>query len=148
VAVRIALLLIATGLFTAGGYFIAVTPPTRDSIYPKCVAHQLTGLYCPGCGTGRATHFLLLGRPLTALKYNLFAPIVLPILVFVGARALVGWALGREAPERRLARPLWPWLLVAALLAYGVARNIPVEPFSNLAPQELEPASESGTASS
>lgn len=138
-AVRILLLLLIFGLLAAGGYLIAVTKPTPDSIYPKCVSHQLTGLYCPGCGTGRATHFLLNGRPLTSLKYNLFAPVVLPLLVFVGLRAGVGWALGRSLPERRSSRALW--LLVAMLIGYGVVRNIPVEPFTRLAPPEAESAS-------
>jgi hypothetical protein len=137
--VRLAVLALAVLGLGAACYVIATTVPTRDSIYPKCPTHSLTGLHCPGCGTGRAAHFLLNGHLLAALRCNAFAPFLLPYLLLVLFRGLVRWALQIPTPNRPPTRSLWLWLLAAALIAYAVARNIPAEPFSRLAPTVIEP---------
>ena len=124
----------------AGLYLIAVTPPTPESIYPKCMFHKVTGLHCPGCGMGRATHFLLNGRPLTAIQYNAFVILVLPVVVVAAIRSLFGWALRAPTRDHRPIRAFWIWLLFAALLLFAIARNLPFEPFTRLAPQELPSA--------
>ncbi|QJW94432.1 DUF2752 domain-containing protein [Frigoriglobus tundricola] len=140
-AVRLAVVaLVALGLM-AGGFVIATTSPTRDSIYPKCITYTATGLHCPGCGTGRASHFLLNGRLLDALQCNLFAPFILPFFLVALFRSLLIWALDRPFPEPRI-RALWLRLLAAALIIYTVARNIPAEPFNQLAPREVEPVTQ------
>jgi hypothetical protein len=139
-AVRIGVLGVFLVLVLAGCFYIATTRPTPDSYYPKCVMHQLTGLHCPGCGTGRATYLLLQGRPLDALRCNLFSPILLPLLTVVCGRALIIWSF--DLPDqRRRRRAVWARLLVALLICYGIARNIPAEPFSLLAPPEFDPVS-------
>lgn len=44
--------------------------------YPlPCLFHVITGLYCPGCGAGRASYNILHGNFLTAFCYN-------PVMVF------------------------------------------------------------------
>jgi hypothetical protein len=137
-AVRFAVVaLVALGI-GAVGYTIATTVPTRHSLYPKCPTHLLTGLHCPGCGTGRATHLLLNGHPLDALRCNAFAPFFGPYLTFVLLSFLLRWALHVPPQNRRPVRAFWIWLLAAALIIYTVARNIPAEPFSYLAPREFE----------
>ncbi|MGN8773207.1 DUF2752 domain-containing protein [Candidatus Weimeria sp. HCP3S3_B5] len=35
-----------------------------------CIFHEVTGLYCPGCGGTRALRFLLHGHPLLSLWYH------------------------------------------------------------------------------
>lgn len=35
-----------------------------------CLFHELTGLYCPGCGGTRALKALLMGRPLLSILYH------------------------------------------------------------------------------
>ncbi|MDY6351438.1 MAG: DUF2752 domain-containing protein [Lachnospiraceae bacterium] len=35
-----------------------------------CIFHEVTGLYCPGCGGTRALGFLLHGHPLLSLWYH------------------------------------------------------------------------------
>jgi len=137
--VRLAVVALFALALIAGVFVIATTSPTRDSIYPKCIAYTATGIHCPGCGTGRAAHFLLNGRPLDALRCNLFAPFILPFLLVALFRSLLIWALDRPFPEPRI-RAFWLRLFVAALIIYTVARNIPSEPFRQLAPREIEPA--------
>ncbi len=39
-----------------------------------CLFHELTGLYCPGCGGTRAAKALLCGHPVLSLQYH---PLVL-----------------------------------------------------------------------
>ncbi len=137
--VRLAVVALAALAVLAGVFIIATTSPTRDSVYPKCIAYTVTGIHCPGCGTGRASHFLLNGRLLDALQCNLFAPFILPFLLVVLFRGLLLWALDRPVPEPRV-RAFWLRLLVVALIIYTVARNVPAEPFRQLAPREIEPA--------
>lgn len=134
---RALLVVFALAALSVVFYLIAVTPPTPDSFYPKCMFHQSTGLHCPGCGMGRATHFLLNGQPLTAIQYNAFVIVVPPVLAVAGLRLLLGWALGLPAKRKRPVRAFWIWLLFAGLVLFAIARNLPFEPFSRLAPQEL-----------
>jgi hypothetical protein len=125
--------------FGGAAYLTASVPPTASSWYPKCMFHAATGLHCPGCGLTRAAHALLNGHPLAAFSYHLFAPVLFLLAALAVVRGLVRWALREPQANRRPIRPFWPWLCVAALLAYTVARNIPAEPFSHLAPKEIEP---------
>lgn len=91
---------------------------------PPCVFHKLTGLWCPGCGTGRALKAIFTeGDFLTALKMN-------PLLV-VGLPILLAVALFRPAWLRR---PAVGWALVSLVIAYWVLRNLPWWPFTLLAP--------------
>src|SRR5262249_9149808 len=77
-AVRLAILGLAALGLVAAVYTVATTVPARNSLYPKCVTYTALGVHCPGCGTGRAAHFLLNGHPLAALQCNVFAPFFLP----------------------------------------------------------------------
>ena len=99
---------------------------------PPCVFHELTGLYCPGCGSGRAVSAALHGRFLQALTYN-------PLLVFPGLPALAVFfheylrlvfpKLGLKpvtVPQR------WAVGCTALVLLFWIARNLPA--FGALAP--------------
>jgi hypothetical protein len=135
--VRGCLIILAVLGGAAGVYTLAVVPPTPDSWYPGCQLYTFTGLHCPGCGTTRAVHALLNGRLAQALAYNPLAFIILPVVSWSIVRSL--WTSRRpstqtdDAPRNRLL----PWLLGAGLLLYAVLRNIPVHPFTLLAPHEV-----------
>ena len=45
--------------------------PSEVDFLPKCPFYFTTGLYCPGCGSQRATHQLLNFNILGVLKQNL-----------------------------------------------------------------------------
>ncbi len=132
-----ALAVLAAGV---GAYVITAVPPAASPFYPKCQTYALFGLHCPGCGMTRAGHALLTGDVSQAFAYNLFAPVVLPALAVGLGRSLWGWVRGRPpgaiGPPPHWARH-WPWAVGGLMLAYGVARNVPVEPFTRLAPHEL-----------
>jgi hypothetical protein len=135
-AVRGALLLLAAAGLVAGVSILATLPPTNQSWYPRCQLHNLTGLHCPGCGTTRAIHAALNGRFVQSLAYNTLAWIVLPIVGIALVRSL--WIWYRDTPLKPYTgSPVWPWVLGAILILYGVLRNLPWYPFTLLAPHEL-----------
>ena len=124
------------GLLVLGAALLVLSqfPPTETPWYPKCVLHEVPGLHCPGCGTARAVFAMLHGQLFQALAYNPFAVFAVAWLAWeMLSRAvchLVGW--------RRPLPPVWTvWLFVGLLILYGLVRNIPVEPFQQLAPREL-----------
>jgi hypothetical protein len=120
-------------------YFIAATPPTPDSLYPKCTLYQATGLHCPGCGAGRAAHAALNGRFAQAFAYNPIAVVLLPAVAVVVLVRVARWALGRPPRDGYLLSGRTILVLAAGLLLFMVLRNIPAEPFTLLAPHEIEP---------
>ena len=108
-----------------------VDPTQAGSPLPPCPSEWLTGLYCPGCGTTRALHALLHLDLAGALAMNPLLVLSLPFVALLLANqffALPGaWrtAAGHIGDAR-------PWAVV--LITYAVARNLPWEPFSWLAP--------------
>lgn len=96
-----------------------------------CVFHAVTGLWCPGCGVSRACLRLLALDIPGALRANALVVAALPVgivlaAVRVGRYVRTGSARGGRWEERA-------WLALAvALLAFGVARNLPW--FASLAP--------------
>ena len=97
-----------------------------------CVFRELTGLYCPGCGSGRAVIALLHGRVGAAFRHN-------PLVFLLGfpCGALLMWEYLRFVfPGLKLKKPVLPkWTGDAALIlifAFWLLRNLPA--FAFLAP--------------
>lgn len=135
---------IALAGIAAGLFFVILYPPTDDSYYPKCTLHSTTGLHCPGCGLTRSVYSSLHGEFAQAIAYNVFAPMLIPLLLYGVLRGL--WSTvfpakriaGPSKPTSRLLR-WFPAILAAMLILFGIFRNIPVYPFELLAPHELSP---------
>ena len=96
--------------------------PSQIFIFPPCLIHSATGYSCPGCGSLRAIHHLLHGDVGAAISLN---PLMVVLLPVVGVMFL---------------KPTWlfnRWMLwgtLGVIIFYGIARNIPIEPFIWLAP--------------
>ena len=121
---------------------VGVFPPTANSWYPKCMSYQLAGIHCPGCGMTRAVHFALNGRLADAVSQNALVFVVVPYLIYVFLSGL--WHYLWQTPLRKSRWPKWAtYSLFALLLVFTVVRNIPVEPFTLLAPRELPTTTES-----
>lgn len=136
--VRACLLLLAGLGLAAGFVVVALIPPTPTSFYPKCLSYQVTGTHCPGCGTTRALHALLNGQLTQAVSYNLFALIALPYVLFSTCRSAWYWAWGEHA-RSIVFPPKVMWSFVAFVILFWILRNVPVYPFTLLAPHELAP---------
>jgi hypothetical protein len=109
----------AAAVFT----YIGSVSPYASGNYPSCPLYALTGLYCPGCGSLRSLHSLANGDLLAAFARNPIMPPLLLILTVV----LMRWAVLRWRGERLVWEPpTWvPIAIGVAVIAYGVARNIP-----------------------
>ena len=92
---------------------------------PKCMFHHLTRLYCPGCGATRALSAMLHGDIKASLHNNL---LLFPLL------ALIAFMIIK--PGISLKRPV-AIAILAVVLLFTILRNIPVAPFTYLAPVPL-----------
>jgi len=108
----------------AGAAYVAADNPSNGGVFLPCPFRTLTGLWCPGCGLTRATHHLLRGDVMQALRYHLFVAV---ILLALAATWLV-WLLHSAGRTVRVTR----WVPVrvqvvagTALVAFAVVRNIP-----------------------
>ena len=121
----LAVLVVAAGLYALD--------PGRLPVWVRCPFHMFTGLHCPGCGTLRALHALLHGRVVQALGLNALTVGLLPFLAYPFLSNVLLAVRGRGL--RRVHLPtVWGRLLVAAIIAFWIIRNIPVHPFTLLAP--------------
>jgi hypothetical protein len=136
VLVRVALAAGAVLLLAGGAFVLATVPPTAASFYPKCVSHQLLGIHCPGCGLTRAAHSLLNGRLAQAFAYNPLLVLLSPYLLFALVRSVWFWLWGTE-PRRSIFPARYTWVLLVVFVGYWVLRNVPVYPFTLLAPHEI-----------
>jgi hypothetical protein len=112
---------------------LGVFDPATSGIFPPCPVRYLTGWYCPGCGSLRAIHLLLHGNLRAAWAMNPLTVVLLPFLSY----GLISSALfefrGRGLPEPFL-RAVWIRALCAAIILFGIVRNLPMHPFHLLAP--------------
>lgn len=131
-SVRAALLLGAAAVFAAGALYLYFHDPYQ---YPlPCIIKLLTGLYCPGCGAGRACFSILHGKFFDAFCYNPLLVILLPFAGGYIAAREIDWAVtGGNHIDGKISIKLLLAVLII-ILVYGILRNIPVFPFSLLAP--------------
>lgn len=100
--------------------------PHNVSAIPECPSQSIAGVYCPGCGSLRATHHLLNGRVSDSLAQNPLTLLVGVPTAALGLIVLACWARERPLPAWLASRGA-SWTLVGAgaiLLLFGVVRNI------------------------
>ncbi len=108
-----------------GLIFLAFIHPSSSAFIPKCPFLLATGLYCPGCGSMRATHYLLQGDWAASFRHH---PLLIPVLV-----ALLYLYVKRlwEVCSRKmiLLRGELPFFvaLLAVIVLFFVLRNIPLD---------------------
>lgn len=129
---RIALTLCAGAAACAGAVYLYFHNPYD---YPlPCIFYVLTGFYCPGCGAGRASYSILHGRFADAFCYNPLMTVLLPFIgLYVTVRTLDWVVTGGNHIDHRISVKFLVGVLVV-IFVYGVLRNIPVFPFTLLAP--------------
>ncbi|WP_346774674.1 DUF2752 domain-containing protein [Cellulomonas sp. IC4_254] len=115
-------------LLVAGGAAVAalglvLVDPHEPGSWGACPLYALTGLYCAGCGGLRGTHDLLVGDLGGAWAMNPLWVLLVPVLLGLWAR----WLVGALRTGRRAAAPP-AWVAVAGagvVVLYSVARNVP-----------------------
>jgi len=124
-------------LFPALAVFFFVFDPISASdqhLFLKCIFHQTTGFYCPGCGGQRAAHALMHGHLHQAADYNLLLVLVLPLVLWHLALPIWNIFQARKCNLSFFRYPLTTRVLLLILLLFWVLRNIPAHPFVHLAP--------------
>ena len=114
----------ATAAGLAAGAALFAVDPNEPGHYPTCPFLATTGWYCPGCGALRGIHDLLHGDIAGALARNPMTVIAVPYLIL----AWFTWVLrttGRPAPRSTSLPPWTIWLLLGAVVTFGVLRNLP-----------------------
>lgn len=122
-------------LFLAGGVAAAsialhFRDPHQDGSWGFCPFHEITGLYCPGCGGLRAVNDLTGGDVLAAASSNLLFVVTLPLVAFLWVRwvraewtgAVVGPGTGMGAGMARR-RKLVAGVVLGAAFVFTVVRN-------------------------
>ena len=99
-----------------------------------CPFYALTGLYCPGCGSGRAATALVHLDVLTALRNNiLFVLYVLPCAYYI-AKLYLKIVFGKDnLPWKEPKNGVYIFVILSFIL-YWILRNLPWTPFTLLAP--------------
>ncbi len=118
---------LAGGAALAGLAVLKLFDKQLGPLLPPCPLHALTGLYCPGCGSTRATRALLQGDLLAAWSFNPLFTLSLPLLAAILISA-------RFSSRPLGGSPLLAWSLLAVIVLFGIARNLPMAPFTALAP--------------
>lgn len=124
-------ILTAIGLF----YIYAFNPVTQKILFFPCPVYFYTGLYCPGCGNTRALHALVHFDLAGMLDYNLLFPFLFVILGWLLTGEYLNLLLGRRVlwlPKQ--VHPVIIALSCLAVAAFTILRNVPVFPFTILAP--------------
>jgi hypothetical protein len=116
---------LAAGLLAASSGVVVLYffDPATSGFYPVCPLHQITGLQCPGCGGLRALHQLLHGHLGAAWRLNPLVVILLPAGLWLGLREGAGLGAGPTGRGPAV-RPVYGWAAAAALVVFGVLRNL------------------------
>jgi len=107
--------------------------PSNVNFFPKCPLYVTTGIYCPGCGSQRATHQLLHLNILGVLQQNilyLFGVLLIGYHLIVTSLNL----FFKKHIYNYLYHPKTPIIILIIVIVFWILRNIPYYPFNLLAP--------------
>ncbi len=125
--IKFSIFIIAAGAILLLYFFVE----PKKGILPKCFFHELTGMYCPGCGVQRSFHALLNGHVIAAIDYNLLFILLLPMIIYF----ILAFTWGKKHPPSSfIYKPVFSFTVVCVVVSFWVLRNIPYSPFSWLAP--------------
>ena len=124
------------GLFLLGTTLVLLyyyINPSEFDIFPKCPLFVTTGFYCPGCGSQRATHYLL--------HFNLEGVLQQNILYFFGI-LFIGYHVTitnlnlflKKKIYNYVYHPKTPFIILMIIILFWILRNLTFYPFNWLAP--------------
>lgn len=102
-------------------YFINIKIP--------CIFHEITNLYCPGCGVTRMLISFIKFRFIESFNYNELCFIYLILAIIYYIYYLICKIL-KKIPKK-IDNKIWIFLVIITVI-YGIIRNIPI--FSILTP--------------
>jgi len=111
--------------------------PNESSFFIPCPFHFITGLHCPGCGSQRALHQLVHFNIFGAFRYNPLLVLSLPILIYSVGITLYNFVNQTKYRVSFFYNNTFIYVYFGIVVAFWILRNIPIEPFSCLAPTTL-----------
>jgi hypothetical protein len=107
--------------------------PSETNIFPKCPVYATTGIYCPGCGSQRATHKILNGEIIEGLRHNYMIALLAIVILYQGFIYVMNDVLGKNITNL-LHKSKVTFSILILVILFWVFRNIDAFPFSELAP--------------
>lgn len=127
---RVKKLILPAIIFIVSGILYTILWHTTGHGLP-CIFYKVTGLYCPGCGTGRMMMSLISLNIYQAFRYNPAVFIALPFISYHLFISLYDYVKGQTKMPGKIQRVIFIILLVF-ILGVGILRNMSV--FNFLAP--------------
>lgn len=112
-------------IISLGYYFLYQT----FGIGIKCVIHELTGLYCPGCGISRMLFSLIELNFYQAFRYN---PLVFSLMLAYIIYIVIRFIKTKDISLSTKVGNKTVYILLIIVILFGIARNI--ELFNYLKP--------------
>src|SRR5690349_14681636 len=109
-------------------------PASNNSFHPNCPFNQLTGYYCPGCGSQRAASALLHGHLLHAMDFNILFVCSIPFVLYSAGVFTWNAFSDRKVTQRIFYSPVFVKVFFVLVVLFFILRNIPAFPFTWLAP--------------
>ena len=109
--------------------------PSNVNFMPKCPLYATTGIYCPGCGSQRALHDILHLNFKGVIRHNLLFLVGILVLIYHFTIEGLLFFTNRKV-NNLLYHPKTPIILLVLIIIYWVLRNIPIYPFTLLAPSK------------
>ncbi len=119
------------GILLAFLYFYV--NPSSVNFLPKCPLYVTTGIYCPGCGSQRATYELLHLNILGVFRQNALYVLGILILIYHLIISILNSFFHKNS-YNYIYHPKTPWILLIIILIFWILRNLPFYPFNLLAP--------------
>ena len=114
-------------------YLYSHSPFTGKFAIP-CITRELFKVYCPGCGATRATYELLHGDLWLAFRYNPLLIVGIPFIIFL-LLLLIGISINdKPILSESLLSPTLVRVVLVVIISFWILRNIPLFPFTLLAP--------------
>ncbi|WP_299526636.1 DUF2752 domain-containing protein [Winogradskyella sp.] len=108
--------------------------PTKvESPFPKCPFHQLTGMHCPGCGSQRAINKILNGSIVEGIRHNYLILLASFVIIY----QLIYYLLTNftsKTMKNLFHNTLVTKIILILVLLFWFLRNVPLYPFTELAP--------------
>lgn len=109
-------------------------PADKNWHFPSCPTWTIFHIYCPGCGTQRAIHYLLHGELQKAFRYNPLLVCISPLMMILVAQYLYESFSGKRWYIPIFNNAVFLYAVFFLFLAYFIVRNLPLEDLGFLKP--------------
>ena len=104
-----------------GTIYLVLTTFTPIKI--KCLFHEITGLYCPGCGVTRMVLSIFKGDMKEAFCYNQLLFISFPAIIFYTVDYIISFIKNRKPLYKNISNTVWI-VYIVLLIIFMIIRNI------------------------